>query len=350
MAQTGTTPPADPVLVPAPPLIPVDAYAVLAPEADDGLLRGAIPLGPDRLGLKGTDVPPGVLAEKRAVDVSAMVNVGADGTVTACEETEVPLPALRGILCRAVTARARFLPALDRNGGHVADRVPIRGVFLGANIPSVPAPPAPQDGDNRDPLIRAHAQTLELLAEPDWARFHPGVAGEAAVQITAFRIQPDGSASYYCTPLRPAQDQPSWKAACAAMKTARYRTRPELGSNELTMLVRWLGNGAATLELAPAGKMGKPLRWADPARQRVPEIVIAPDARPQASMTFAVGGRTPQCRIIATTGSDTGDQTACHHLESLPFESPVDVFGRSFKVEQRVPIRALSSTAAPAIS
>ncbi len=319
----------------------VSAYSM--PDEDDGLLRGAIPLGPDRFGLRAADVPPGALPDRKVIEVAAQIAVTADGTVATCTETTSPSAALKGVVCRAVMTRAKFLPALDRTGRRVSDIMPIAAQFISASVsPFAPMPPQPEPGGFYDPMIRAPTQTLALASNPDWKLFHPGKAGEAVVRMTAYNFQPDGRASMYCSPLKPLDDRPSWEAACKALEAARYRTNPALRANELTALVIWQADGAAKLNIAPPARPGKPIVWATPDAQRVPGIAFDKKMWPQARVDFPVGDKTPRCRITATTGDDATDLAACRHLETLKFTSPIDVFGRKFAVRQYVRITAVA--------
>lgn len=332
---------------PAPPEPQPSVYAYALASEEDGLLRGAIPIGPDRFGLRPADVPPGALPDGKVIEIAAQITVTADGTVATCTETTSPSIALKGVVCRAVMTRAKFLPALDRAGRRVADTMPIAAQFLSSSVRTAPMPPQPEPGGYDDPLIRAQTQTLALVTDPDWTRFHPGKAGEAVVRMTAFRIQPDGTASYYCSPLKPLEDRPSWEAACKAMEAAHYRTNPALRANELTALVIWQADGRATLTIAPPARPGKSIGWASPEARRVPDIAFDKKMWPQARMDFPVGSKTPRCRITATTGDDATDLAACRHLETLKFTAPIDVFGRKFAVRQYISITAVAPVAPP---
>jgi protein TonB len=76
------------------------------------------------------DYPASALREEAAGTTATRLSVGADGRVTACDITGSSGNAsLDQAACRNLQRRARFEPALDRDGNPVASSFPKRIVW-----------------------------------------------------------------------------------------------------------------------------------------------------------------------------------------------------------------------------
>lgn len=108
-------PPA-PVVIPAPPAPPA---APPPPPRDDS--RPARPRGNEASWVTTDDYPPSALREEAQGVTAVRIGVGADGRVTSCEvASSSGNAALDQAACRNIQRRARFEPALGRDGSPTA--------------------------------------------------------------------------------------------------------------------------------------------------------------------------------------------------------------------------------------
>lgn len=102
---------------PAPIVIP----SVVAPPAAPSQARGVRPRGNEQSWVTTDDYPSSAQREEATGTTGTRLGVGADGRVTSCDVTSSSgNSALDQAACRNLMRRARFEPALDRDGNPIS--------------------------------------------------------------------------------------------------------------------------------------------------------------------------------------------------------------------------------------
>jgi protein TonB len=115
----------DTVATPPPPQPPTPVYTppppVAAPPPTPDRSRALRPRGREAEWVTTDDYPSSAIREEAEGVTGTRISVGADGRVTACEVTSSSgNAALDQAACRNLQRRARFEPALDRDGNPTA--------------------------------------------------------------------------------------------------------------------------------------------------------------------------------------------------------------------------------------
>lgn len=90
------------------------------PDVIDGLRSTATPISNPGEWVRSTDYPKAALSRRERGSVRLRFTVTATGKVEDCVVIESASPTLDGETCRLVLARARYSPALDKDGKPVA--------------------------------------------------------------------------------------------------------------------------------------------------------------------------------------------------------------------------------------
>lgn len=319
--------------VPAPTPDPVVYLFPDGSAANPALLRPALGQGMSSW-TTPADYPATGLDKDGNGRVRATVRIDAGGRLADCQPDAGQPEALAGLICPILRQRGKFAHALDRAGKPVADQLSLVMVFAPRQLP--PAPPALSEASGVSNELLRSTSNVAITREPDWARFAPaGFTGKAELAMSVLLLGTRvGGFRIVCSALDRPVDKALSDATCQALASAGYQTRTGESFNRLTVLVRW-NNGKTTLKLPE--RIGTPLVFDRKAAEAVPGAAPAGATNNAwVSLRLPATGKRSLCRITRSTGSDAGDIALCHHVESLPYSPPVDIFGRKVDAELRL--------------
>jgi hypothetical protein len=301
--------------------------------------------------LRETDAPIAAwLANPALTNVTLVLQVGTEGTVTKCTSQEVKgvqPPAWAGDLCPLVVSRAKLVPALKDDGSRITDRFILNTNFaFSAYTRNMPGPlisshglsPAPPPNSEFDPQLQAWPPSPRWLSSFSGRPVFKGPAewpGEAALAAPLIGLvaadRKNGSPE--CRVVQSSGDAALDERACTHVRKTLKPAWPNMvpiAMRRWPLLLSPVGKGFRAVQ--PNANLAGWARLEQGEVQRLGQLwrsAAGPVGRVVVTGILGADGRPGNCRVYDSSGNDAADALACHLFRTEARIVPArDVFGQ----------------------